>query len=85
MTRFLPALHLGCVGFFVGVSVQGKQNIKARQALGFALEVQVQNIGAPEDVLIRLGQLEGGDLAQQASVDKIKATLEKAGAAVELK
>jgi len=38
-------------------------------------EIQVQNIGQVEDVLIRVGQLEGGDLAQQASVDKIKAAL----------
>ena len=38
-------------------------------------EVQVQGIGTPEDVLIRLAQQEGGDLAQQAAVVKLKATL----------
>ncbi len=38
-------------------------------------EVQVQGIGAPEDVLIRVAQQEGGDLAQQAAVGKVKAAL----------
>lgn len=36
-------------------------------------EVQVQNFGAPEDVLIRIVRQEGGDAAQQAVVDKVKA------------
>lgn len=38
-------------------------------------EVQVQGIGQAEDALIRVGQVAGGDLAQQANVAKIKATL----------
>lgn len=36
-------------------------------------EVQVQNFGAPEDVLIRIVRQDGGDAAQQAVVDKVKA------------
>jgi len=38
------ALHAGLVGFAVGYPVEDKHNLKARQAPGFALEVQVQNI-----------------------------------------
>ncbi len=38
-------------------------------------EVQVQNFGAPEDVLIRIVRQEGGDAAQAAVVDKVKAEL----------
>ncbi|MCC8235980.1 protein translocase subunit SecF [Pinisolibacter aquiterrae] len=38
-------------------------------------EVQVQGFGQAEDVLIRLAQQEGDELAQQAGVAKVKATL----------
>lgn len=38
-------------------------------------EVQVQGFGQPDDVLIRLQEQDGGELAQQAAVAKIKATL----------
>ena len=38
-------------------------------------EVQVQGFGQPDDVLIRIQQQEGGELAQQAAVAKVKATL----------
>ena len=38
-------------------------------------EVQVQGFGQPDDVLIRLQQQPGGDLAQQAAVAKVKSTL----------
>jgi preprotein translocase subunit SecF len=38
-------------------------------------EVQVQGFGQPDDVLIRFGQQEGGELAQQTAVAKVKATL----------
>ena len=38
-------------------------------------EVQVQGFGQPDDVLIRLQQQAGDDLAQQAAVAKVKATL----------
>jgi preprotein translocase subunit SecF len=38
-------------------------------------EVQLQRFGAPTDVLIRLAQQPGGEEAQQAAVNKVKATL----------
>jgi len=38
------ALHLRLVGYSVGFFGRREQNMNARQALGFALEVQVQNI-----------------------------------------
>jgi len=85
----LSLLAVGFVGLNYGIDFVGGTVIEARSKSGPADlgkirtelgelqigEVQVQNIGQAEDVLIRLGQLEGGDLAQQASVDKIKATL----------
>ena len=38
-------------------------------------EVQLQRFGAPSDVLIRLAQQPGGEEAQQAAVNKVKAAL----------
>lgn len=38
-------------------------------------EVQVQGFGQPSDVLIRLQEQPGGDLAQQAAVSKVKMAL----------
>jgi preprotein translocase SecF subunit len=38
-------------------------------------EVQVQGFGQAEDVLIRMAEQDGGELAQQAAVAKVKATL----------
>jgi preprotein translocase SecF subunit len=38
-------------------------------------EVELQQFGSPEDVLIRLQQQEGGDAAQGAAVQKVKDTL----------
>lgn len=80
---------VGIVGLNYGIDFIGGTVIEARSKTGPADlakirtelsdlqigEVQVQTIGQAEDVLIRVGQLEGGDLAQQASVDKIKAAL----------
>ena len=85
----LSILSVAVIGLNYGIDFVGGTVIEARSKTGPADlarirteltelaigEVQVQEIGAPEDVLIRLGQLEGGDLAQQASVDKIKSTL----------
>ena len=85
----LSILSVMVIGLNYGIDFVGGTVIEARARTGAADlhkirtelgelqigEVQVQNIGQAEDVLIRLGQLEGGDLAQQASVDKIKATL----------
>ena len=38
-------------------------------------EVQLQQFGAPNDVLIRIGEQPGGDAAQQAAVNKVRAAL----------
>ena len=38
-------------------------------------DVQLQQFGGPADVLIRLAQQPGGDTAQQAAVQKVRATL----------
>jgi preprotein translocase SecF subunit len=38
-------------------------------------DAQVQGFGQPEDVLIRLPQQDGGDLAQQAALSKVRAAL----------
>jgi len=43
-TGLRATLHANHVGFAVGLSGQGRQNMKARQALGAAPDVQVQNI-----------------------------------------
>jgi preprotein translocase subunit SecF len=38
-------------------------------------EVQLQQFGAPDDVLIRIGEQPGGDAAQQAAVTKVRGSL----------
>jgi preprotein translocase subunit SecF len=38
-------------------------------------EVQLQQFGAPNDVLIRIGEQPGGDAAQQAAVNKVRGAL----------
>lgn len=38
-------------------------------------DVQIQTFGAPNDVLIRVGQQPGGDAAQQAVIDKVRGAL----------
>jgi preprotein translocase subunit SecF len=43
-------------------------------ALGLG-EVQLQQFGAPNDVLIRIGEQPGGDEAQQAAVNKVRGAL----------
>jgi len=40
-------------------------------------EVQLQQFGAPDDVLIRIGEQPGGDAAQQAAVTKVRGSLGK--------
>ena len=39
--------------------------------------VALQEFGAPNDVLIRLQQQEGGDIAQNAAIDKVKTALKE--------
>ena len=38
-------------------------------------EVQIQEFGAPDDVLIRIGTQKGGDASQQIAIQKVKASL----------
>ena len=56
----------------------GNADIGAMRTKLSALElgdVQLQQFGGPADVLIRLAQQPGGDAAQQAAVQKVRATL----------
>jgi preprotein translocase subunit SecF len=46
----------------------------ALSALGLG-EVQLQQFGAPDDVLIRIAEQPGGEKAQQTAVSKVRATL----------
>src|SRR3954463_15178768 len=63
------------------IEVQSKQGdadlAKMRSTLGgLGLgEVQLQQFGAPNDVLIRIGEQPGGDEAQQAAVNKVRGAL----------
>ncbi|WP_237151819.1 protein translocase subunit SecF [Oryzibacter oryziterrae] len=74
------------LGFNTGIDFQGGTLIEIQtksgpadlqhireQLNGLGLgEVQVQEFGAPDDVLIRIVRQEGGDDAQMAVVDKVK-------------
>jgi preprotein translocase subunit SecF len=62
-------------GILIEVETEGPANIQdLRQTLGgLGLgEVQVQEFGAPNDVLIRVQQQEGGEKAQQVAITAIK-------------
>jgi preprotein translocase subunit SecF len=81
------------IGLNVGVDFKGGSviTIRTEQAadldhlrttldgLGLGL-VELQEFGSPNDVLIRVGTQDGGDAAQQAAVEKIRASL---GAGIE--
>ena len=65
-------------GILLEVKTSGPANIgQLRSTLnGLDLgDVQLQEFGEPDDVLIRLQKQEGGEEAQQAAVDKVKASL----------
>ena len=65
-------------GILMEVKTKGTANIDAmRDKLGnLGLgEVTLQGFGAPDDVLIRVQQQEGGEAAQQAAVEKVKTAL----------
>ena len=76
------------VGLNVGVDFKGGTVITIRteqpadldqlrstiNGLGLG-SVELQEFGSPNDVLIRVGTQDGGDAAQQAAVEKIKAAL----------
>ena len=79
---FHPGLNLG-IDFRGGtlMEIQTKSGpadlAKMRETLtGLHLgDVQLQQFGGPSDVLIRVAQQPGGEQAQQAAVDKIRAAL----------
>jgi preprotein translocase subunit SecF len=79
---FHPGLNLG-IDFKGGtlLEIQDKSGTadlaQMRTTLGgLGLgEVQLQQFGGPADVLIRVAQQPGGELAQQAAVDKVKGAL----------
>ena len=65
-------------GILIEVKTNGPADIAGlrSQLSGLGLgEVALQEFGAPDDVLIRVQQQEGGDAAQQAAVEKVKAVL----------
>jgi preprotein translocase subunit SecF len=76
------------VGLNVGVDFKGGTDIKIRTEQLVDIEnirttlngleigsVEIQEFGSPKDFLIRVGTQEGGDAAQQAVVEKVKAAL----------
>jgi preprotein translocase subunit SecF len=79
---FHPGLNLGIDfrgGTLMEIQTKSEQAdiAKIRAALT-ALQlgdIQIQQFGGPKDVLIRVAQQPGGETAQQAAVDKVKAAL----------
>ena len=65
-------------GTLVEVQTQGPANLASMRAALTELdlgEVQLQQFGAPNDVLIRVAQQPGGDAAQQEAVQKVRGAL----------
>lgn len=65
-------------GTLVEVQTQGPADLARMRAALTALdlgEVQLQQFGAPNDVLIRVAQQPGGDAAQQEAVQKVRGAL----------
>ena len=54
---------------------RSRQNARRRSAALGLGEVQLQQFGAPNDVLIRIAEQPGGDAAQQAAVAKVRGAL----------
>src|SRR6476646_7989404 len=79
---FHPGLNLG-IDFIGGTLIElqtksGPADLAKMRATLTALnlgDVQLQQFGAPDNVLIRVAQQPGGERAQQAAVDKIKGAL----------
>ena len=82
-SAFIKGFNLG-IDFIGGSAIElqytGEGDADAahiREALdGLGLgEVQVQQFGTPDDVLVRVQQQPGGDAAQQAAVEQVRAAL----------
>src|SRR5437762_13036832 len=82
MLFFHPGLNLG-IDFIGGTLLEiqsktGAADLAKMRATLTALnlgDVQLQSFGGPENVLIRVAQQPGGEQAQQAAVNKVKAAL----------
>ena len=80
-TFLVQGLNLGIDfrgGVLIEVETEGPANIpELRRALGgLGLgEIKVQEFGAPNDILIRVQQQEGGEDAQQKAIAAIKQAL----------
>lgn len=78
---FGQGLNLG-IDFLGGILIEAKTDGPANlselrgdmSGLGLG-EVTLQEFGAPDDVLIRIQKQEGGEKAQQAAIEKVKAKL----------
>jgi len=78
---FGQGLNLG-IDFLGGILIEVKTDGPANLAelrsdlnsMGLG-EVSLQEFGAPDDVLIRIQKQEGGEKAQQAAIEKVKASL----------
>src|ERR1041385_8265375 len=79
---FHPGLNLG-IDFIGGTLIElqtksGPADLAKMRATLTALnlgDVQLQQFGTPDNVLIRVAQQPGGEGAQQAAVDKVKGAL----------
>jgi preprotein translocase SecF subunit len=83
-------LSFAVLGFNYGIDFAGGTVIEVRSKSGAADpaklraaldalnvgETQVQSFGQPEDALIRIGDKEAGELAQQATVARVRAALQ---------
>ncbi|MBL8574194.1 MAG: protein translocase subunit SecF [Hyphomicrobiaceae bacterium] len=82
----------GALGLNFGIDFTGGTLIELRNKTGAADiakvraevgelnlgDVQVQTFGQPQDILVRVPQQDGGELAQQATVEKVRVTLGEA-------
>ncbi|HTO85757.1 MAG TPA: protein translocase subunit SecF [Methylomirabilota bacterium] len=80
---FYPGLNYG-IDFHGGILIEARTPGAANFAdlrstldgLGFS-DVQLQQFGGPNEVLIRLEEQKGGDAAQQQAADKVRETLQQ--------
>jgi preprotein translocase subunit SecF len=78
---FHPGLNLGIDfrgGTVIEIQTKGPADLATMRATLNALnlgDIQLQQFGAPTDVLIRISEQPGGDAAQQEAVAKVRAAL----------